>query len=177
VAAEHRDACVKAINAFLGQHPLVSLVVCSRVAEYQTLATQLELQGTVVIQPLTQQQVDAYLAQAGAPLAGVREALDEDTALYELLDTPLTLSVIALAYRDTPGANIRAGNTLEERRRRLFEAYTMAMFERHGAESPYTQQQTVRWLAWLARQLVDHNQTVFYLEWMQPDWLPKGVGR
>ena len=36
----------------------------------------------------------------------------------------------------------------------------------------YTRQQTERWLTWLARAMKDHGQTLFDVEWMQPDWLP-----
>ncbi len=33
-------------------------------------------------------------------------------------------------------------------------------------------EQTRHWLSWLARQMKQRNQTVFYLEHLQPDWLP-----
>ena len=46
------------------------------------------------------------------------------------------------------------------------------MFRRRGVDRRYTQQQTVHWLTWLARQMVRHSQTVFYIEQLQPDWLP-----
>jgi hypothetical protein len=35
----------------------------------------------------------------------------------------------------------------------------------------YPSQKTKHWLNWLARQLVHHNQTEFYIERIQPDWL------
>ena len=46
------------------------------------------------------------------------------------------------------------------------------MFARRGARTPYTPERTVRWLAWLARALSQHAQTIFYLENLQPTWLP-----
>ena len=58
-----------------------------------------------------------------------------------------------------------------ERRQSLFAAYVNRMFQRRSAVTRYTRPQTVRWLAW---QLTQHSQTVFYLERMQPDWLPSG---
>jgi hypothetical protein len=33
------------------------------------------------------------------------------------------------------------------------------------------------WLSWLVRQMRAHNQTIFYLEHLQPDWLPEGCER
>ena len=61
-----RSACILAINTYHREH-LASLVVCSRTAEYEAAASRhrLTLQGAVVVQPLTHEDVDAYLAQAG----------------------------------------------------------------------------------------------------------------
>jgi hypothetical protein len=46
------------------------------------------------------------------------------------------------------------------------------MFQRRGKEAGYPQQRTLGWLCWLARRMIRHNQTIFRMEWMQPDWLP-----
>jgi hypothetical protein len=61
VAAEHREVCVEVINTYRQEHGLVPLSVCSRVADYEALTTKLRLQSAVVVQPLTKQQIDAYL--------------------------------------------------------------------------------------------------------------------
>jgi hypothetical protein len=171
VALEHRAACVGVINTFRQQHGLVPLVVCSRVADYEALTVRLRLPGTIVVQPLTRGQVDHYLEQAGEPLTGVRVTLCRDPTLWELLETPLMLSIVALAYQGRSAVEVSATGALEERRAHLFAAYTDAMFKRRGKATPYTHQQTVRWLVWLAGAMARHNQSVFYLEWMQPNWL------
>src|SRR6266487_2644277 len=98
VAAEHRSDCVEAINTYRQEHGLVPLTVCSRVADYEALTTKLRLQGTIVVQPLTKQQVDDYLERAGDKLVGVRMALSDYVVLREMLDTPLMLSIVTLAY-------------------------------------------------------------------------------
>jgi predicted NACHT family NTPase len=59
VALEHRAACVEAINVFRQHHGLLPVVVCGRVADYETLETRLRLQGAVVVQPLMPEQVRA----------------------------------------------------------------------------------------------------------------------
>ena len=99
VAADHREACVEAINAFLREHGLLPLVVCSRVADYEALTVRLRLPSAVLIQSLSRQQVQHYVDQAGAALAGLRTALQHDETLWELLNTPLMLSIAALAYQ------------------------------------------------------------------------------
>jgi hypothetical protein len=174
VASEHREACVEAINTFRQEHGLLPLVVCSRVADYEGLDIRLRLQGAMVVQPLTRVQVDSYLTQIREPLAAVRNALGDDPTLWELLDTPLMLTIVTLAYAGEPVVAFHASGTLEARRRDLFAAYVDRMFQRRGASTRYTRQQTERWLAWLAWQMTQHDQTVFYLERMQPDWLPPG---
>src|SRR6266545_5497651 len=137
VAAEHRDACVAAINAFRTGAGFVPLVVCSRIADYEALTSKLRLQGAIVIQPLTKPQVDDYLKRVGRPLAAVRAALRDDPTLWELMDSPLLLSIVALAYKDTPAMKLRASGTPAERRRQLFDDYIAAMFKRRSKETRY----------------------------------------
>lgn len=176
VALDHRDACVAAINAFHQGHGLLPLVVCSRRADYEALTVRLCLPGAVTIQPLTRPQVDGYLRGAGTVLSGISAALREDDTLWELLDTPLMLSVFALAYQGRMASNARIARlkgSLEARRAALFDAYIEAMFRRRDTTALYTSAQTRHWLSWLAQAMVRHDQTVFYLEHMQPDWLPK----
>ncbi|MDQ2995499.1 MAG: NACHT domain-containing protein [Chloroflexota bacterium] len=171
VQPEHRVACVEAINAFRTDHGLVPLTVCSRIADYDALAKKLRLQGAVLVQPLTPEQIDAYLARAGQKLAGVRAALQHDAPLRELAATPLLLSVMALAYQDMPVESLEVVETAQERRRHLFDAYIEAMFKRRSRQTRFSREQTVQWLGWLARGMVAHTQTLLHIERLQPAWL------
>jgi hypothetical protein len=117
-------------------------------------------------------QVDTYLTQVGPPLAAVRQAVQDDPTLWELLDTPLMLAVVTGAYAGEAGETLRTQGTLAERRQHLFTIYVDRMFRRRGAITAYTRQQTEHWLTWLAWQMTQHSQTVFHLERMQPTWLP-----
>jgi MFS family permease len=170
VAPEHREECVEAINTFRRRHGQVSLAVCCRAADYQVLSVRVELSGAVAIEPLSREQVSTYLKQAGKLLAGVRTALRDDEMLWELLDTPLMLSIVTLAYQGRSAAEVRATGSLEERRAHLFENYTERMFERRTKVIEYTRAQTIHWLSWLARILVRNNLSMLYVERMQPDW-------
>lgn len=148
------------------------MAVCSRVADYQELGKQLRLQQAILVQPLTRAQVTAYLKEAGRPLAGVRAALREDPQLWELLESPLLLSIVTLTYQGMPASAVRAMGSAEDRRRHLFAAYVARMLERRVRPEASTPAETVRWLSWLAGAMHAHDQTVFYLEQLQPDWLP-----
>jgi hypothetical protein len=172
VAPEYRETCVEAINTFRQDHGLLPVVICSRVADYEALGTRLRLQGAIVVQPLTREQVDSYLTQVGAPLVAVGQALQEDPTFWELLDTPLMLTIVTLAYAGESVEMLRQQETPAEWRQHLFATYVDRMFRRRHAITSYPREQTERWLAWLAWQLTQHSQTIFYLEGMQPDWLP-----
>jgi DNA polymerase III delta prime subunit len=172
VRQEARDSCVAAINAYRQEHGMVGMVVCSRVADYAALTAKLKLRGAIMVQPLTDEQIDSYLAQTGDQLVAVRTLLHEDAEMRVFANTPLLLNIVTLAYQgaDTSGL---VGQPPEERRRRLFDTYVQRMLERRPAtkDKRYTPEQTRQWLAWLAKRMVEHDQTVFYLEQMQPTWL------
>jgi hypothetical protein len=177
VVAEHRIRCVEAISKFRDEYGLLPIVVCCRVDEYEELRRTEGLSGEVPVaqaiflRPLTYKQVARYLRDAGRPLAGVRAALKDDATLWELLNTPLLLSIMALTYGYKSAAEVRRLGEPEERRERLFRAYTHSMFERRGRNSRYGRRESVRWLKWLGRTLSRNQQTLLRLEWMQPDWL------
>jgi eukaryotic-like serine/threonine-protein kinase len=181
VAAEHRDACVAAINDYRTEvEGFVPVAVCSRIADYRALTRKLRLQGAIVIQPLSKPQVDEYLKGVGRPLAAVRAALGDDPTPWELMDSPLMLSIVALAYQHLSAAKLGASGTPEHRRRQLFDDYIAAMFARPGRSkgtAAYTQHQAVHSLSWLAAQMLAHHQTVLYIERMQPEWLPQAQQR
>jgi hypothetical protein len=177
VKLEHRQACVKAINDFRQEHGLTPLVVCSRIADYEALTAQLKLQGAVLLQPLTPQQVDQYLEGAGTELLAVRRTLQHDPTFQELAQTPLMLSIMTLAYRGMSVQDLQSLDTTEARRRHVLGAYVQRMFERRGGDQRYSPEQTIRWLAWLAEKMSQHTQTVFLIERMQPSWLHTSAQR
>jgi transcriptional regulator with XRE-family HTH domain/GTPase SAR1 family protein len=177
VAQGQRAACIDAINSYHEEHPLVSIVICSREAEYQTQAKQLALQHAVGIQPLTRQQIEEYLSSAGEALKAVQEVLRNDPGLQEVVTTPLMLSVLTLAYHGTSAEVIQVADSPEAQRSQVFTAYVQRMLSRRKTETRYSQEQTWHWLTCLATQLREHSQIEFYVERMQPDWLPPGQPR
>jgi hypothetical protein len=171
VAAEHRVAVIQAINVFRLEHGMINMVVCSRTADYAIITTKLRLQGAVLIQPLTWPQIDAYLVDAGAQLTGLRAALKSDTTLRELVDSPLMLGIVTLAYQDAPTQALTQENTLEAQRAHIFATYVDRMFLRRHPMISYPRVQTVCWLVWLARHMEQRSQSIFYIERLQSGWL------
>jgi hypothetical protein len=178
VAGEHRVACVAAINAFRAErgHRLTQIAVSCRINEYEALP-QLRLRGAILVQPLADEQVDAYLADMGEEVAGLREALRQDDELRELARTPLLLNLMILTYRGAPATAPPAQGSLYDRRTVLMVEYVRRMFERRATMETYPRERTVHWLAWLGQSLSQHSQAIFHLESLQVDWLPTPATR
>jgi len=81
------------------------------------------------------------------------------------------LMILILVYQDTSFEEIKGEATAEARRQQIFAMYAQRMLKRRSARSAYKPQQTTNWLTHLARQMKQQNQTVFYVERMQPTWL------
>jgi eukaryotic-like serine/threonine-protein kinase len=171
VLLERREACVDAINLFRQDHGLVSLVVCSRVDDYELLTTRLKLQGAILVQPLTSEQIDIYLASAGDQLAALRMVLAEDMVLLDMARLPLMINIMSLAYHGVAVNTLPTGSTVEERRAYLFAAYVDRVLQRRSSIPYFSQGQTIRWLSWLASSMRQNTQTIFFIERMQPTWL------
>jgi DNA polymerase III delta prime subunit len=166
-----RPACIAAINTYHCEYQM-PLVVCSCKSEYEIAAEQqrLLLENAVVVQPLTRAQIDTYLVHVGEPLAALRRALRKNPALQELATIPLMLNVLVLTYWDTPvrGLSSKASLLLQQ----VWTNYVHRMVEQKGNAQRYPLERTCFWLHWLAQQMHIHNQSIFYLEQLQIDWLP-----
>ena len=171
VALEHREACVERINEFRRQEASLPLVVCSRTQDYGSLGTKLQMPGAAEVQALKPGRAGQFLEQAGEPVLGVRAALQGDATLWEVLDTPFMLNIAMLAYQGVPEGAVQLSGTLEERRATLFSKYIDAAFKRRVKEVPYTRDQAIHWVGWLAAVLVRQGQTIFHLESLQSNWL------
>ena len=127
----------------------------SRVALPTTmaLAPRLRLYGAVAVQPITHEQVGAYLTDLGPAGEPVRSALRADTSLWELLDSPLLVNIVAESCAGDSGGLFPIRGSVAERRDQLLGSYVKQMIGRRAAERRYTLEQTVRWLTWLAQQI------------------------
>lgn len=177
VPQEARVACIQAIAAYREEH-LVPIVVCSRRTEFEEIPRQqrLVMQSAVVVQPLTQEQVGAYLLQGGEAFSALRMVLHSNPVLAELVTTPLMLHVLTLTYTGTKARDLPQGGSPEEQQRRIFASYVERMIERRRNRISFPLQRIISWLSWLARQMKEQSQSIFYLEQMQPSWLDQSQG-
>jgi serine/threonine protein kinase len=173
VDASSRTACMQAINDYHQARSLVPLVVCCRVNEYLPQASKLVLSRAVTIQPLTVEQINEYFACIGERVESLSSAFQNDPVLQELATTPLMLMILILVYQDASLEEIKGDVSVEVRREQIFATYTERMLKRRSARarSRYEPQQTINWLSYLAQQMRQQSQTVFYIERIQPGWL------
>jgi hypothetical protein len=158
VARVHQADCVEWINRLENERRVRALTVCCRSLDYRLVGRKLELLGATEIRPLSRSKTLAYLAQVGPSMNGLAEALGSDDTLWELLDAPIWLYVMALTYNFRHEAldNALAGS-IEERRGVLLDNYVNEVLSRRRFNDRYTKGQTVRGLSQLARFLSRAN--------------------
>lgn len=173
VKPDYRNACVHALNVFSQQYGFKNIVICSRVADYAVLSTRLSLPSAVLLQPLTPDQINSYLSNAGDTMAAVRSCLEVDQPLQQLARSPLMLSVMTLAYRGKTVQELLSFASVAERRHHLFDTYVAQMYSRvvRTKNKAFSSSQTTTWLTWLARQMSRHSLSEFLIEQLQPSWL------
>lgn len=200
VQPAHQESCVQAINRWLeSEDRPPSLAVCCRREEYEKVVrgrwrveqleqrdeTRMYLSGAILLQTLTEEQVQAYLAAVNQPeLWGL---LQQDGVLRELLRTPLWLSMMLLSYEGLSLTRWQQTTSTKKRLTLLLDAYVQTMLQRemqsqvYRKQVPPTVKQTRRWLIILAMQLQKDSQTEFFLEQLSPSWLsassPKWIYR
>ena len=148
------------------------IVVCGRSADYLALQARLTLPRAVSIQPLTNQQIERYLHSTKGQLRILQQALNDDPELYELVRRPLMLDIFTIAYQGATSQDLSAGRTREAKLQQVFVAYVERMFSRRSILKNATRERMLRWLVFLAKEMQRNNQTIFYIEYLQPDWLP-----
>jgi DNA polymerase III delta prime subunit len=170
VKAEHRNACVQALNQFIQTHGTTELIICCRIQDYQALADRLMLRSAICIQPLTLDQIDQYFDQAGEQLESLKEVLCQDKTLQALATSPLMLSIMSLAYQNSTPREVSQSITTVNYRQNLFDTYIERMLQRRSTVFYYSREQTVSWLAWLAQKLKQESKTVFLVEKINPNY-------
>ena len=171
VKVDYRNNCVRALNEFIGLFPQTEVAVCSRVRDYEALIERLQISSALCLQPLSPEQVYQFLDSVGGALAGLKTLLKEDADLEQFAQTPLILNFMSSAYQGWSVAQLMHELcSTPDREQHLFDAYVNRRLER-GATSEYSKDQVLRWLRWLASQMVQEKQTIFLIEKMQPHWL------
>ena len=174
--SERQEPVVQAINEWLqsGEGPR-RLLVCSRLEEYELYAEKLALNGAVCLEPLTNEQLQAYLGSLG--MESLWGTLQQDKDLLTLVRTPLLLSVSILAREGIDPLQWLQKQTTQARMDYLLDAYVerrlheVVKSQKYQPRQQPTAKQTRHWLVWLARQLREQSEDEFLIEKMQPSMI------
>ena len=168
-----RAKCVEAINQFRKEYGLTSIIVCSRMQEYEAIQTKLSLEGAIALQPLTDEHISNYVDYFGNRLWSVRLLLKRDSLFKELAKTPLMLSIMTIAYKNLPADQITPFDSIEDHRRNLFNKYIDRMFEDKVCSTgiTFTRSEALRYLNWLAGMMIQHNIVYYDTHAMRTSWL------
>ncbi len=180
VQIENRAACVEAINHFLDEVGSPGIAVASRIEDYTALPVRLKLYAAVALRPLSPEQVQERVASGGPALAALGRALEANPALLTMAQSPLMLDIMTMACEEMSADSLRrlSSENWQEQQHHLFATYVDRMFERRGqGAQPYSREETIGWLSWLARGMRRQGQTVFMLEQLQPGWLASRAER
>lgn len=176
VRQDSRAKCVEAINEFRNEHGLTSLAVCSRSQDYADLNAKLSFEGAIEVQPLTQEQITEFFNRFGKEMAGIKQVLKRDSALREMAETPLFLSIMVMAYRDKRDVEILTSQGESAQRKHLFDTYIERMFERLRSNVvSFKKQDVSHWLSWLAKKMIEEDQIPHLVERIQQNWLKNRI--
>ncbi|MET9270161.1 NACHT domain-containing protein [Kribbella sp. NPDC003557] len=170
IAEPHRAKLAPVLEGLRHNYRIGQLAVTCRTNDYERLPQKLRLFGAVHIRPLTREQVLDYFAAVGPALDGARAAIEQDDALWELVNSPLMLNVMVLAYQGRAPQDVSARG-VADLRRELFDTYICEVLARNRrAARQYDARTAVRrlWcLAWWTRRRAGDRTAV--PRWMMPD--------
>jgi hypothetical protein len=162
-----RTIFITAINNFIEVYP-VPVVVCSRRLDYIAQVTRLRFEGAVHVLPLTLKHIDTALAAGGAPFTAIRDMVQRDSDLAELMRIPLFLTLLVAIFHDTAGVMQSA---IPETRALLLERFVDHQLDVKRADVSIPKAELRTWLTWLARGLKAHEQTIITPSLLGPGWL------
>jgi energy-coupling factor transporter ATP-binding protein EcfA2 len=160
VARAERDACVRAINALRAADGTLPVVVTCREQERARLAEDPKLYATLEIEALAPEQVREYLAGFGEVGDQVVALLERRPDLWEVVDSPLLLSVLVQASRSDTWATAAATGA-EATTQELIRSYVRTALVRVDT-APFTRAQVATALTWIAGRLARASETLFH---------------
>jgi len=160
---------IEKINLFLDPASETKyFVVCSRLKSYNSCQKLLELNSAVILQALTNEQIESYLEDTNNSALWYNICADGN--LMELAKIPLFLNIMILSFADLDFETWKNISSSAQRLSYLFDAYINRMLHHNLQGKHPKREDTIRWLAYLAFQLEAHNETELFIEKIQPSW-------
>ncbi|MFJ8012649.1 NACHT domain-containing protein [Streptomyces sp. NPDC096339] len=169
----HWRKCVKELRRLRELCPGMAVGCRTDEGDLKRLAESLRGLSYVEIQPPEREEVEAFLNANRTALADVRAALTERQDLWPLLQSPMMLNIICVAYANRSADDLRLGGTLDDRQSRIFDAYVGTCLRSDRPQPDDAPHRTLTWLTWLARTLTERKEQVLYLDRLDLSWLSR----
>ena len=172
VAGHLREDCLNASNAFITTP--MQIVICSRISEYETLSAKLNTHNAIELLPLDRRQVGDAISRH-LPASTVRDVLQwisDSDAIWQEVTKPLFINILISTYtngRPFSSGSLQAG-TASQIQKLIIEPFVVQQL-RNNPETRYANDDTLRYLAWIAYNLTKQNLSQFNIEMLQGDWL------
>ncbi|NWF27386.1 NACHT domain-containing protein [Streptomyces sp. PKU-EA00015] len=171
VPEAERPRCVEELRRLRVQCPGIAIGCRTDEADLRRLARSIGALRYAELLPPTRQDVQDFLACDIEALKDVSAALEADPDLWPLLQSPMVLNVIHVAYRNRSAAELREPGSLTDRRGRIFDTYIRRCLA-DGRPGAYDEpERTLHWLTWLARTLTERGEHVLHLDRLDLTWL------
>ncbi|MGB3405641.1 MAG: NACHT domain-containing protein [Microcoleaceae cyanobacterium] len=174
VSSEYRELCIQQINQWLKSDVApIHLVVCSTVDGYYRCKKRLELNGAILLKPLTKTQIREYLFHAQT--RALWNEIETNENLLKLAQKPLFLTLMTLAHDEILLESWKRLSSEDEQLHYLFNAYIRRQVAQHreGIEyhSAYPADQMRQGLEWIAQRLEEENKIEFSVDEIPVNWL------
>jgi hypothetical protein len=165
ISARHRTEFLRSVNEFRSQ-VADSILICGRTAEVEQSGLRLSLLGAVEIQPLStsaaRRALEAEPSFDDAAKIGLKEILSS-------IDSPLLIQVVSELLRTGGLADLDTSNS--DIRQELGAAYVAHLTRRSAkAAGRRREDQIKRWMAFLAREVLRRNMTLFGIRSINDGW-------
>ena len=192
-----RLAFLEEFNAFIFEHRVPVAISCRRI-EYDLLKQQAEekqdkvlrLNGAIEIMPIEASQMEAYLREKG--YEAIAKTYVASPKLQQVLNSPLWLSIVTNTFPSESWKSIK--HEPENWNLKLLEHYEAWIINqklpawnlktektrsknRAVKVKSYEQNQVIHWMAWLAFIMQREDQSILFLERIQPWYLPYALIR
>ena len=167
LASNRQSLCVEKLNAFLkAEGALHPLVVCSRTEEYQLYTKDLMLNGSIILQLLNREQIQDFIFRTEGK--GFWDCIENDEQILDIAQTPLFLNILVISCSDISFEKWKRLESSEKRITYLFETY---IHKRIIGNRKINFSNLYKYLGCLSSELIQANQTDFFIENLQPYWL------
>ncbi|MEV4331782.1 helix-turn-helix domain-containing protein [Streptomyces sp. NPDC049597] len=171
VPEAERPRCVEELRRLRAECPGIAIGCRTDEADLRRLARSIGALRYAELLPPTRKDVQDFLASDIEALKDVSAALGSDPDLWPLLQSPVMLNVIHVAYRNRSAAELREPGSLTDRRRRIFDTYVRRCLEDGRPRGYDDPERTLHWLTWLARTLTERGEHVLHLDRLDLTWL------